>query len=815
MDSAMPGKSGQPGLGFQKNTDGWPLADATSMTRTQFPSDWSGEAAVSHVKINLDGEFCRNIATTHDKKLSHGLNYILPVLAYTLATFTNTSVISLHAKTGDEVGTGAQLVYDFELLTTFDEASTYTEAQLLSALAVVSSPFTQRVIAEVTELNGGNAIRFDFQIANGSLTVNIDCEEKILFEGWLRRLFDCFEFYGAQLYGAAKRHHSMINLVPSQQWEAIRNVNDTAVDYPRESDLISVLLASTEGDQKRTAVVSGGREITVDELLGQARAIAYWLTANGDPSGRAVGVVVDRDENAYGVYVGILMAGGYYVPVSTKNPASRIEQIFTDADIYAAIVLDECDGLPAEYCAFDAIPLDAAAQFTPRNRSPDSIAYAIYTSGSTGKPKGVLVTDRNVLRFAVNATHISWQSDDRVGAISSHGFDASTFEIWSALLNSIPIVCMGKEAISDLDVFAKVVSENRVTVMVITSALLTHIVSSKIDALSSLRYLVYGGELTAIETVRRLRKRFPGLELIHAYGPTENTVLSTFHLVEPSPCDRVPIGRPLANSAAWVVDAQFRPLPVGAKGMLVVAGDGVARGYVNRPDATAKHFMVMPEQIRQHEGERGYITGDLVRWNDRFELEFLGRADNQIKIRGHRIELDEIRTILTGLVDVIDAEVVPVAAESGNIIALEAFVVTDLPTTDAIRSQLIEHLPDYMIPRTFHKIASLPFNASGKVDRQALELMRSTTSLVDLTDGRDDNDRRLLAIWKKLFGVTSLAIDDSYTSLGGHSMMMLEMADMVFDEFGLDIALSDLMVLTTIREISDALAQQQLAVGRH
>lgn len=815
MCSAMPGKLDHLGSGFQKDDDASFLADANSMTRTQFPSDWGGEVAVSKVRVCLDGNFGSNIASIHDNKFAQGLNWYFPVLAYTLAMFTNTSVISLRIRNAGQVDEGSLLLYDFELMKTFDEVRSYTETELLSVLTDVSSPPGLGVIAEVIEVKSGTVIRFDFQCADQSLAVTIESEQDILFEGWLRLLFDCFEFYGAQLCAAPKQHHSLIKLVPPRQWDAMVGVNDTAVDYPRDSDLISLLLALSDAKPRRTALFSGGREITVEYLLGQARAIAHWLTANGDPSGRAVGVVVDRDENAYAVYVGILMAGGYYVPVSNKNPASRIEQIFTDADIFAAIVLDECDGLPAEYCAFEAIPIDATVEFTPRRRSPDSIAYAIYTSGSTGKPKGVLVTDRNVLRFAVNASHINWQSDDRVGAISSHGFDASTFEIWSALLNNIPIVCIGKEAISDLDVFSTVVSENRVTVMVITSALLTHIVSSKLEALSPLRYLVYGGELTAIETVRRLRKRYPELELVHAYGPTENTVLSTYHLVETPPRDRVPIGRPLANSSAWVVDHQFRPLPVGAKGMLIVAGDGVARGYVNRPEATAKHFLVMPEQIRQNEGQRGYITGDLVRWNDRFELEFLGRADNQIKIRGHRIELDEIRAVLSGLNDVTDAEIIPVTGEHGNIIALEAFVVTDLATTDAIRSQLMEQLPDYMIPRTLHTIASLPFNASGKVDRQALELIRSKTPVVDLTDGRNDTDRRLLAIWKTLFGVASLSIDDSYTSLGGHSMMMLEMADMVFDEFALDIALTDLMVLTTIREISDALAKQQLGIGHH
>lgn len=771
------------------------------------PTDWGTDKAIASVSLNLKGEFSREIASRLQRSLIDGASAFLPVLAVTLSKFAETPTVEARFQSNCAP---AIVPYNFDELKNYAALKAHTENTLSNLHAETGSGKATELVASVLNENNGKNICFHFRHAADDLTVEVTTEDNILFDAWLKSFFECLEFYGTQLLSSPDDPLASVKLVPPRQWDNIRQVNNTEREFPRESDLISVLLQQVARHPDADALVSGEKTQTYAQLMGQARSIAQWLVSVCDPADRAVGVVVDRNENAYATYIGILMAGGYYVPVSPKNPASRIEQIFQDAEVCTSIILDAGEDLAIEAHPFETIALNPSAQFEPRKRSPESIAYAIYTSGSTGKPKGVLVTDRNVLRFAVNATHISWNSTDRVGAISSHGFDASTFEIWSTLLNGVPIICLGHQAITDLAVLENMLRDERVTVMVITSALLTHIVSSRIEALSPLRYLIYGGELTAIETIRRLRKHHPQIELIHAYGPTENTVLSTVHQVTDVIPDRIPIGRPLANSSAWVVDNEWRPLPIGARGMLVVSGDGVTKGYINRPEATEKHFVSMPEHLRSRDDERGYITGDIARWNSEYALEFLGRADNQIKIRGFRIELDEIRATLTGLPNVIDAEVVPVSAEHGGIIALEAFVVIEEgTTTDAVRSRLGEVLPDYMIPRTFYKIDGLPFNSSGKVDRKALASLRSTIPSSSETDARNDMDRRLVQIWKKLFGVEELSIDDSYTSLGGHSMMMLEMADMVFHEFNLDIALTDLVTLNTIRQISDSLAQQQ------
>lgn len=770
------------------------------------PTDWGRDVAVSRMLINLGGSFSQQVASLIEQSPPQAASALLPVLAFTLSKFLETQSVSIRIHADH---THVCVHYDFSQIATYTEVKAHTEEQVGEIFKSIKKSARKELIASIVNGNTGKDIYFVFKPVDGALDVEVKAEDKVLFEAWLKSFFECLQFYGDQVIKAPHLLYSEIDLLPPRQRDGIGQANATARDYPRDSDLISVLMQQVQTRSAATALINHGQTLTYEQLIRQAHGIAQWLVSICDPTGRAVGVVVDRNANAYATYIGILMAGGYYVPVSPKNPAARIEQIFEDANTCAVIILDSGEDLSITAHAFEAIPLTGEPHFEPRQRSPESMAYAIYTSGSTGKPKGVLVTDRNVLRFAVNASHITWKSDDRVGAISSHGFDASTFEIWSALLNSIPIVCLGQNAITDLDLFQKVVREEGVTVMVITSALLTHIVSSKIEALSPLRYLIYGGELTAIETVRRLRKNYPDLELIHAYGPTENTVLSTVQRVEDCQPDRIPIGRPLANSSAWVVDSEWRPLPIGARGMLIVSGDGVAHGYINRPDATAKHFISMPAHLRQRDRERGYITGDIARWNDDYALEFLGRADNQIKIRGFRIELDEIRATLMALPNVVDAEIVPVSAEHGGIIALDAFVVLEGTTAEVIRAKLAEQVPDYMVPRAFYKLESLPFNASGKVDRQALSSMRAAIANADVTDARNDNDRRLLEIWKKLFGVNTLSIDDSYTSLGGHSMMMLEMADMVFHEFNLDIALTDLVTLNTVRQISDSLAQQQ------
>jgi amino acid adenylation domain-containing protein len=777
-----------------------------SLAIDNLPTDWRDCVPILNISLDLDDVFYRRFFSKLPDSWLQAAISILPVLGVTLAVFSDMRTVSLRLKTSIPKIDGLSLLYNLDEMSSFDDLSQYTKSALYDASAANSLVTNNGFAVELFVASDGGSLLLDFKASGNGFAVSVTAIDTLLFEPWIRSFVASFNYYGKQLLRAPDMPHSSIKLVPPSQWAEILKVNDTISDYPRDNDLISALLEANSLCLTRTAVVSGTRDVAMNQLLSQARSIAKWLTSICEPSGRGVGVVVDRNADTYALYIGILMAGGYYVPVSPDNPASRIDEIFNNADVCTCIIVDGSVDLTTKSYKFSTIQFENNVSFEPRKRSPGSIAYAMYTSGSTGKPKGVLITDRNIICFATTTNHINWNIDDRIGAISSQSFDASTFELWSALLNRVTIVCLPKNAISDLTILDETVKRHRVSVMVITSALLSHIVTANIDALSSLRYLLYGGEVTPIETVRRLCKRYPELELIHAYGPTENTVLSTFYSVSSSDVDRLPIGRPLLNSFAWVVDSGFRPLPVGVRGQLIVSGDRVASGYISQPMLTSKQFVTMPVNLQQRVDERGYLTGDIVRWNDELNLEFLGRIDNQIKIRGYRIELDEIRSTLTSLHDVTDAEIIPIESEPGKAIALEGFVVlTGDMTIEILRAELTKHLPDYMVPRKIYAMQSLPFTSTGKIDRAALLKFIETPQRLSSSNARDDIDRRLLDIWKKLFGVDEISIDDSYVALGGHSMMMLEMADMVYTEFNIDIALTDLVVFTTVRQISDSI----------
>jgi thioesterase domain-containing protein/acyl carrier protein len=425
----------------------------------------------------------------------------------------------------------------------------------------------------------------------------------------------------------------------------------------------------------------------------------------------------------------------------------------------------------------------------------------MYTSGSTGEPKGVAVTHRNVVRLVKGAEYAAFGPEEVTLQLSTPSFDASTFEIWGALLNGGRLVIAPADVLSLADLGA-LIARDHVTTLWLTAGLFHQMVDHRLEDLRPLRQLLAGGDVLSPRHVARVRAALPGLRLVNGYGPTEATTFTCCHTVTtaPPPGRSVPIGRPIANTRVYVLDGHRRPVPIGVAGELWIGGDGVARGYVDRPFLTTERFVVV--RLSPTLEERMYRTGDLVRWLADGTLEFLGRLDDQVKVRGYRVELGEVEAALAGHPGIRACAVARRVADGEE--RLVAYVVTDGPVESrTLREVLKRTLPEYMVPVTFVTIDRLPLAANGKVDRGALpEPGRWVEPLEVTVAPRDELERRLVAIWQDVLAVAPLSTRASFFDLGGHSLLAVRMFARLEAELGIDLPLVTLFEAPTIEGLA-------------
>jgi amino acid adenylation domain-containing protein len=446
-------------------------------------------------------------------------------------------------------------------------------------------------------------------------------------------------------------------------------------EYPRESSIDEQFEEIAARWPESAALSQGELRLSYAELDGRANRLAHWLRGQGVGPEVCVGVSLERSPELVVAVLGILKAGGAYVPLDPEYPAERLRFMLEDSGV--VLVLTELSlersiaaGAPdaVRVVALETIADEVSEHPSDRMGSgagPETLAYVIYTSGSTGLPKGVAVPHRAVLRLVKNTDFIDITSDDVFFGYAPVGFDASTLELWGPLLNGsrLELAPAGRLSLEEL---GGAIRRGGVTTLWLTAGLFHQMVEQQLGALEGIRYLLAGGDVLSVPHVSRARESLPATVLINGYGPTENTTFSCCHRIEGELVGSVPIGRPIANSTAYVLDAGMQPVPVGVVGDLYVGGDGLARGYVNRPELTVERFVAHPFRP----GERLYRTGDIARWNAMGELEFLGRSDAQVKIRGFRIEPGEVESALLSHREVREAAVVVHGeAESKQLVA--------------------------------------------------------------------------------------------------------------------------------------------------
>jgi len=649
--------------------------------------------------------------------------------------------------------------------------------------------------------------------------------ERQRFDGQtIERMLVHFERLLEGMVGGAEQRISELRLLSLGEDEYLRvGLNQTGVEYEWRCvhEMFEEQAGRTPG---AVAVVTEEEQVSYEELNRRAERVARRLREMGVGAETVVGLMLPRSVAVVVGLLGILKAGGAYLPLDAEYPPRRLQWMIEDAQVGVLITQAEMmAGVGVEVAQVLYLEREQEVEREaerPESETsaregreaeavlgPDNLAYVIYTSGSTGTPKGTLITHRAINRLVFNTNYIEVASSDRLAQVSNISFDAATFEIWGALLHGAQLNIITKDiALSPLD-FASQINLQGITIMFLTTPLFNQIAREVPWGFHSLRCLLVGGEFADPKWFREVLKSGPPKQLLHVYGPTENTTFSTWYWVRdiPAGATSIPIGRPITNSEVYVLDEEMEVVGPGVVGMLYVGGAGLARGYRERAELTAESFM--PHRYSREGGERMYRTGDLVRWRVDGVLEFIGRRDEQVKVRGFRVEVGEIEAALRQHPEI--AECVVVAREDApGEKRLVAYVVKEEGSgaewlVSEWREYLGQQLPEYMIPAAFVSLESLPLTPNGKVDRQALpapEMSRQGLSAGYRAAGTE-TEERLAEIWAQVLRVERVGVEDNFFELGGDSILSVQIIARA-NEAGLRLTARQIFQYQTVAELA-------------
>jgi amino acid adenylation domain-containing protein len=663
----------------------------------------------------------------------------------------------------------------------------------------------------------------------GTFEYNTDLFDRTRIQRWVRHFHALLAGITATegaASGAASGADRPLGALPMlsapERHQLAQEWNDTRRPYPRDATLHGLFSAAAE-DPDAVAVVLEDEEIPFEEIDQRANQLAHYLRAKGVRQDTLVALCAERAWDLMVAILGILKAGGAYVPLDPSYPAERLRFILEDTAAPVLVAHDHLlQQLPELPATLEVVRLDGdwpeigGCSFEPPDSgvTADHLAYVMYTSGSTGRPKGVRITHRGVVRLARNDEYLDISQGSTVLQIATLAFDASTIEIWCALANGDRggklVLFPGDKA--TLGELATVLDEGGVTSAHLTTGLFQQMVEENLEGLAGLNHVLTGGDVASPIHFRRFLEAYPGKRLTNAYGPTENSVITTFRAFTQADQVGAPvsIGRPIPQTTAHVVDRKLRPMPLGCLGELVTGGDGLARDYLNRPALTAERFV--PDPFSDQPGARLYRTGDLVRLRADGEFEFVGRSDHQVKVRGFRIEVGEIEAVIAQHPEVTACAVVVRhdGGPAGTEKRLAAFVVAPETVVAAMRDYLKDRLPEYMVPTLFVALEALPLTTNRKIDRKDLIRRPVTGSeaavlAAQYTAPRNATEERLVAIWEELLGRERVGVEDDFFALGGHSLLATQMASRVEGQFGVAISLRQLFEAPTIAALAEVL----------
>ena len=602
-----------------------------------------------------------------------------------------------------------------------------------------------------------------------------------------------------------------------------------AATYPADATIPALFAAQVARNPDAPALVFGTGSVTYAELDRRSNALAWLLRRRGVGTDTAAGVAIGRGIDRVIALLAVLKAGGAYLPIDIGGPPLRVAAMITAAGARVVLVTAEAAAAMPELAEVEMIRVDTGPVLAADERAappdvshPLSLAYISFTSGSTGVPKGVAVPQRAVIRLISEPTFASLGPGQRLLHLAPVAFDASTLEIWGALLTGATIVIAPPGPLG-LPEVASLLRTGGVTVAWLTAGLFHQLAETDIDAIAAVPVVLAGGEVLNPDTVRAVLAARRGQPLVNGYGPTENTTFTACHVMtDPGQVGpTVPIGRPIQHTAVHVLDAFGQPVPIGVTGELYTGGDGLARGYAGNAAATARAFVPDPHG----HGARLYRTGDLARWRADGTLEFAGRVDDQIKIRGFRVEPGEVAAVLRAHPGVRES-VVLVAGEGLQRYLIGYVTPADCVDPGTLRPSMLhdfvaQRLPDYLVPTGFKAVDRLPLNANGKVDRAALPAPERETS-GPATPPRSATEERLAEIWRLLLPAdgprrVDIGREDSFFALGGNSLSTARLMFRIREVFDVELRMAAFYETPTLAAcaaaIDTARSAGQVAVG--
>jgi amino acid adenylation domain-containing protein len=669
----------------------------------------------------------------------------------------------------------------------------------------------------------------------------------------ITRFIDYFKTIISSILRSPEQELGEIEIISEKEKnQVLEQFNNTKSEYPRYSTIHRLFSEQAAQIPDTIALVYKDAHLSYCQLNQNAAHLAGMLKEKGVTRNDIVGIMADHSlEMIIGV-LGVLAAGGAYLPVNPTYPQKRKKYMLTDSHVN--ILLSNQADAADDWCGAEVIDLDnpetySRSEYFQGVSRFDDIAYIIYTSGSTGNPKGVIVEHRSVVRLIKNTNYIKFHKRDRLMQTGALEFDASTFEIWGTLLNGSQLYLVDKDIIINADQLKQVICNYDIRIMWMTSPLFNRMLQIDIEIFAGLKTLLVGGDVLSPTHINQARRRFPGLKVINGYGPTENTTFSTTYLIHKEHQRNIPIGKPISNSTAYIIDQSNKILSIGIPGELILGGDGMARGYLNNPELTAEKFdhnlwdlwdyqdkkinYMSLEGTRglaplsKKEGTRGsyaamqfprhrspqypitpsshhpfYRTGDLARWLPDGNIEFLGRIDQQIKLRGFRIELGEIESQLINQPHIKEAVVIPIENNSGDK-QLSAYVVCEQqqpPRITQLKEFLAKILPDYMIPSYFVILDRIPLTPNGKIDRKALPTPEIQSDKGYIAP-RNEVEKKLVEIWSGILG-HPVGINDNFFKMGGHSLKATILMSKIYRELNVNVPVITIFKKPTIRQLA-------------
>ena len=600
-------------------------------------------------------------------------------------------------------------------------------------------------------------------------------------------------------------------VTPEERKELLIDFNNTKIAYPREKTIMQLFEEQVSKHGNEIALTFENESLTYNELNEKVNSLAHFLKINYNiKNGDIIGLLIDKSLEMVIGMLAILKAGAAFLPLDYELPEERLNYIIGNSS--PCLILtnhkrsETAKALKVNYLAID---LDSSFiydnKFNTQNldisNTPEDLIYIIYTSGSTGKPKGVMVKQRNIVRLVKNPNFLTFKEHEVMVQTGTIVFDACIFEIFGALLNGFHLYVLAKDRLMDFSYMKNFIKEKKVSILFLTTGLLNELINEDPSIFATVRYLMTGGDIISPKHIAKVINSCPGIQIINCYGPTENGSYSTcYHVTGNEPNGIIPIGKPISNSTCYVVSKTHSLQPIGVPGELWVGGDGVARGYINNPDLTAQKFIDNP-----FGDGKVYQTGDLVKWLPDGNIVFLSRIDKQIKLRGYRIELEEIDTNILKHVGI--KQSISILADVNNQKAICSYIVSDEKIdVDSVKLSLAKLLPDYMIPKYIIQINSIPLTISGKLDRKSLPLPSFEGEKIILA--RNEIDSSITKKVEEMLSLKQISINSSFFDMGGDSLSAISLSTYLSTKYNLQISVKDIFDHPVIKDLSDYISSK-------